>query len=259
MKNISFRLVSAKDLIPEDNNGNGDAIWNTEKEDFISTATHQLRSPLVGMKWTLDMLINGEVGKISQDQKKWLKGAYKSNERVIEMVDDMLNAMRVESGVVQFMRAKVDIVFLINSLVDELKAAAKEKELNVKVHVIKEIKPVMGDEEKLRVAFENIVHNAIKYTPQKGNVTINITEEEGEVKLEIADTGMGIPDAERKDMFRRFFRGSNAMLSDEAGTGLGLYISKNVIERHGGRIWFDTEMNKGTTFHILMPYDGLKQ
>lgn len=259
MKNISFRLVSPKDLIPEDKNGNGDAIWNTEKEDFISTATHQLRSPLVGMKWTLDMILQGEVGKITGEQKKWLRGAYKSNERVIEMVDDMLNAMRVDSGVVRFLRTKIRLNVLIESLVDELKAVAQEKNIAITLDIDTDIKPVMGDEEKLRVAFQNLVHNAIKYTPKKGNVNISITEEKGKVKMSIEDNGIGIPEAERKDVFRRFFRGSNAMLSDEAGTGLGLYITKNVIERHGGRIWFDTELKKGTTFYIILPYDGLKQ
>ena len=258
MKHISFRLVSPKDLIsaPE---GSGDAIWDSEKEDFISTATHQLRSPLVGMKWTLDMLIQGEAGKISADQKSWLKAAYTSNERVISMVDSMLNAMRIEAGEVKFTKTEIDINVLMKDLVEELIPAAKEKKIDVSMDFDETIYPIQGDEEKLRVAFQNLVHNAIKYTPDNGEVSIKITKEEGNVKIVIKDTGIGIPPDERKDMFRRFFRGSNAMLSDTNGTGLGLYITKNVVERHNGQIWFETEMDKGTTFYIAMPFDGLQQ
>ena len=258
MKNISFRLVSPKDLVPSQKKEKL-AIWNAEKEDFMSTATHQLRSPLVGMKWTLDMLIHGEAGKISADHKSWLKSAYKSNERVIDMVDAMLNAMRVESGEVKFIKTDIDINGLMKSLVDELISVAKEKKLKVTMDFDEKIKFFKGDEEKLRVALQNLVHNAIKYTPEKGEVDIKTIDEDGKLKIEIKDTGIGIPDAERKDVFRRFFRGSNAMFSDIDGTGLGLYITKNVVERHGGQVWFDTKLNKGTTFYITMPFDGLKQ
>lgn len=257
MKHISFRLVSPKDLIDAPA-GTGDAIWDSEKEDFISTATHQLRSPLVGMKWTLDMLIQEEAGKLSVDQKSWLKAAYTSNERVIAMVDSMLNAMRVEAGEVKFLKSEIDMAELLQDLTQELISAANEKKIKVTMDFEENIQPIQGDAEKLRVALQNLVHNAIKYTPEGGKVNIKLTNEEGNIKIVVKDNGIGIPDAERKDMFRRFFRASNAMLSETDGTGLGLYITKNVIERHNGQIWFETKQGEGTTFYIVMPFDGLQ-
>lgn len=258
MKYLSFRLVSNKELNKKPAHC-ADSLWDTEKDDFISTATHQLRSPLTGVKWTLDMLLHGEVGKLSKEQETLIKTVDTSNERVIDMVDAMLNALRVDAGAVKFISGEFDINLLIKDLVEELLSAAKEKKIKLTISGDKDVPKVVGDELKLRVAYQNLVHNAIKYTPEGGKVTVMIIKKDNVLEINVKDNGIGIPVDEQKDMFRRFFRGSNAMLDDPNGTGLGLYITKNVLERHGGKIWFETEKDKGTTFFTVLPYDGLEK
>ncbi len=256
MKQFSFRLVTAEEL-KKHREGRHDPIWDTEKRDFIATATHQLRTPLVGIKWTLNMLVREEVGKLTDEQETWIKAAFRSNERVISMVDSVLNALRVQEGAIKFTQAEIVITEMFQSIVEELLAAAHKKHVTVQLNADENIPVINGDKQKIRVALQNVVDNAVKYTNEGGSVTITVTKEESNVKIAVVDTGIGIPQTEHKDVFKRFFRASNAMRSVKEGSGLGLFITKNVIEKHSGQIWFNSEENKGSTFYIVLPFSGL--
>ncbi len=257
MKHFSFRLVSSKEL--EKHQGRDrDYIWDTEKEDFIATATHQLRTPLAGIKWTLNMLIKEESEGLRDDHRKWLLVAFESNERIIKMVDSILNALRVQEGAVLFEASDVQVVPMFRSIIKEQLATARKKNVDIDLSVDEEIPLIRGDEQKLRVAFENIVNNGIKYSSQGGEVKVAITKEESNLKISVSDKGIGIPDDEQKNVFKRFFRANNAMKTVKDGSGLGLFISKSVIEKHSGQIWFKSLENKGSTFYAVLPFNGLR-
>jgi len=224
------------------------------KTEFVSLSAHQLRTPLSAIKWTLRMLLDGDLGKITEEQKDFIEKTYKSNERMITLINDLLDVTRIEEGKYLYKPTPADLEavcqFAINSFQEEI----KRKKIRFEFKKPKKKLPqVVLDVEKMRLVVQNILDNAIRYTQAGGRVTISLKAVKKEIELSVKDTGVGIPEDQQERVFTKFFRGANVMRMETEGTGLGLFITKNIIEAHGGKIWFESEENKGTTFHITLP------
>lgn len=227
------------------------------KNDFTSLVTHQLREPLTNIKWALSILINGEVGNISIEQKDVVLRAFESNERALKLIDTMLKADRVDSNNFDLYPVESDIVDICRKVVDELLPHANKKKINFEFVADHKSTPlVYVDADYARESIMNLIENAIHYTSEKGTVKVKISSNKDGVIISVSDTGIGIPKEDNDKIFGRFFRAKNALSSGVHGSGLGLFIVKKVIEKHGGKIWFESEENKGSEFFVFFPLEN---
>jgi signal transduction histidine kinase len=227
-----------------------------KKSEFISIAAHQLRTPLSGIKWTLNMMVNEELGPLSDDQKVFLLKLQESNDRMIHLVNDLLQADRLETDKTEYTFEKVDFGSMAKNISEDLKITAKNNGLNLYVSVKQNNDlSVYGDKEKLHSVIQNLVDNAIKYTLKGGSINVSCeTNKERRVMLSVSDTGIGIIKSQQEKIFGRFFRGSNALKIKTDGTGLGLYIVKQIVERHGGSVSFESTEGIGSRFVVTLPH-----
>ena len=222
------------------------------KSEFLLIAAHQLRTPLSGLKWALNMLIEGQVGPVSDAQKTLLKKSYEGNERMIGLVNEMLNANQIDIGTFTLQTVSTQVLDLIDEVLSETLPSASKTGITIAFDHRDNTPPLMVDPGKMRAAFQNLLDNAIKYSRPDGDISISVSRSEGKVQFAIQDHGIGIPTSEQSHIFSRFFRASNAMKMDPNGSGLGLYIVKSIVEKHGGKVWFTSEENKGTTFYCAL-------
>ncbi len=224
------------------------------KSDFISVAAHQLRTPLSGVKWVLKLLLDGDLGAINDDQKGMLKRGYETNEKMIQLVNDLLNVSRIENGKFGYKFEKNDFMKLLNTLIENTVLLSKERNIEVRLENHAGTVPdFMFDPEKLLIALQNIVDNAMKYTLPGGKVTIVVERQGDYIEVKVSDTGVGIPKDDVAKLFSKFFRAANVIHLQTDGSGLGLFIVKSIIMRHGGQIWVDSVEGKGTTFTVVVP------
>jgi PAS domain S-box-containing protein len=231
-----------------------DKIIERMKTEFVSIAAHQLRTPLSAIKWSLRMILDGDVGSINEDQKDLLEKTYTSNERMIGLINDLLNVTRIEEGKFLYKPEKMQMEGIVVNVIQDNEDVIKMKNIGVKFEKSKKLlPPVVIDEEKMSLAIHNLLDNALKYTPEKGKIVISLEEKDNEIIFKIKDTGVGIPEDQKERIFTKFFRGSNVIKMETEGSGLGLYTTKNIIDSHKGKIWFESEENKGTTFYFSIP------
>ncbi len=223
------------------------------KSEFLSIAAHQLRTPLSGIKWTLSMFIKGEVGSISNEQKVLLMKSYEGNERLISLVNEMLQANRIERGVLPLKMVSTQLLDLIDNVLYEILPTASNANVSIRFdHRDDTFPPLMVDPEKMREVFQNLLENAVKYSRPGGEIVISMSRAGNGAQFAIKDSGIGIPNDEQVNIFSRFFRARNAKKVDPNGTGLGLYIVKNIIEMHNGKVWLESSEDKGTTFYFTL-------
>jgi signal transduction histidine kinase len=226
------------------------------KSDFISVAAHQLRTPLSGMKWTLSMLINGDMGPLNNDQKTFLMKSYESNTRMITLVNDMLVADGIQSGRVHYGFRHIDMIDLLDNVLFEVSPNASKRNILIEYkNKFENLPQAYVDPESMRAVLQNLLENAIKYTIEGGKVMIDVKKEKDHLLVSIADSGIGIPRDQQKNVFTKFFRARNAVKRETDGSGLGLYIAKTTIEKNGGTIWFESAEDKGTTFYFTVPLE----
>lgn len=224
------------------------------KIEFVSLVAHQLRTPLSAAKWSLIMLLDGEFGPLNSRQEKSLKITYDSNERIINLINDLLDVASIEEGKYLKNFESADIVQVVNEAVALCAKEAAEKEITVEFDWPKQKRPkILIDKEKIKLAIQNLVENAIKYSFDGGSVRIALTKTPQELQVKVADRGIGIPEPQQKRVFSKFFRATNASRAETKGTGLGLFLAKNIIEAHGGKIWFESKENEGTIFYFALP------
>ncbi len=224
------------------------------KTEFVSLAAHQLRTPLSAIKWTLKILLDGDLGELNSEQRDFIEKTYKSNERMIDLINSLLDVARIEEGRYLYKPVLTEIEPIIQFVVNSYKDEVANKKINFEYLKPKEKMPkVLVDVEKIRLVIQNFIENAINYTPAGGQVTISLKHDKKEIELIIKDSGVGIPKDQQARVFTKFFRAANVMRLETTGTGLGLFISKNIVEAHQGRIWFESEEKKGTTFHFALP------
>lgn len=231
-----------------------DKLVETMKTEFVSIAAHQLRTPLSAIKWTIRMLLDGDIGAISEDQKSLLEKTYESNERMIGLINDLLNVTRIEEGRFLYKPEISQIEDLTDKIIKNSEGSLAMKKIKIKLEKPRDLLPsVLVDEEKMGLAIQNLLENAIKYTPEKGLIIISLQKEKNYILFKIKDTGVGIPLDQQDRIFTKFFRGSNVVKMETDGSGLGLYTTKNIIEAHNGKIWFESEEGKGTLFCFTLP------
>ncbi len=224
------------------------------QSDFVNLTSHQLRTPLSGMKWLLELLQKQDTGSLNKKQKDFIEKIYTSNERMIALVNDLLEVSRIEQGQTQLYLQPTDLTSVIQAIIKEKEKEIKKKRLQVSFTIEQEPFPMVQTElNKIKQATHNVISNAIAFTPGEGKVTINLKKDGDSALVSVADSGIGIPKDQQSQIFSRFFRGTNIRTLETTGTGLGLYIAKAFIEGSGGRIWFKSEENKGTTFYFTLP------
>ncbi len=224
------------------------------KTEFVSLTAHQLKGPLSGIKWTLRMFLDDELGKVTPEQKKFLGKTYQANEKMIALINDLLNVAMIEEGKYVYKPVSTDLGSMIQPQIDSLREEIKRKKLKFEFKKpVAKLPQVTVDAEKIDLVIQNLLENAVRYTPSGKEVTVSLKGGIKEIEVTVADTGVGIPRYQQKRVFTKFFRGANVMRMETEGTGLGLFITKNIIEAHGGKIWFESEENKGTTFHFTLP------
>ncbi len=226
------------------------------KSEFVSIAAHQLRTPLSIIKWSLSMMIEGDLGSLNSEQKEILLKTNQTNERMIHLINDLLNVARIEEGRIIYQPKVVDFKELIKGVVVSLESVAKEKKIELKIKETKGPKIVKADIEKLFLAVKNLIENAIYYSNPNSVVTLSCERKDRWLEFSVQDTGIGISKDQQDHIFVKFFRGNNAVKKETEGTGLGLFITKNIIKAHGGKVWFESVQNKGTTFFFSLPIIG---
>ncbi len=227
------------------------------KSEFVSVAAHQLRTPITGIKWVFMTLLNGDAGEISKEQEDLLSKGYQSNERMVGMVNDLLNVTKIEEGRFLYKLAYYTLEDLIEKTLSQFSEIVKKKDINIVFEKPEKPSPkIKVDAEKIELVIQNLIDNAIKYSKAGGMVTISLVYDKNEVKVSVKDSGIGIPKEEQSRLFSKFFRAENAVKVDTEGSGLGLFITKNIVEKHGGRIGFQAEEGKGSVFEFALPLEN---
>lgn len=224
------------------------------KTEFVSVAAHQLRTPLAAIRWSISLLKDENLSE--EDRKDLIEKCAQSNDRMINLVNDLLNVTRIEEGRYIYELELKDIIEITKSSIGAAMEEAKKKKIDFSLILPKEKLPLVEvDEEKIGLAIQNLVENAVHYTQPGGIVLFKIeyNKDKNELLFTVKDTGVGIPRDQQKRIFTKFFRAENVMRMETEGSGLGLFITKNIIESHKGKIWFESEENKGTTFYFTLP------
>jgi PAS domain S-box-containing protein len=224
------------------------------KSDFISLASHQLRTPLSAIKTYSHMLMDGYMGEITAAQRKSLRTIVSAANRMNELISTLLNITRIESGNVTVTPKTVDVRRLAEEVNKEHLLAASDKEITLTLHgPTASLVTIQTDALLCKEVLSNLVSNAIKYTPEGGSVELGIKQRRYDVLFTVKDTGMGIPKYSQEKIFTKFFRAHNVVRQETSGTGLGLYLVQGLVEALDGKIWFESSENKGTTFFVTLP------
>jgi PAS domain S-box-containing protein len=223
------------------------------KSDFISIASHQLRTPLSAINMYTRMLQDGMAGQLTEQQRNFTQIVLGSVGRMNELIDTLLNITRIEAGGLSIKQQQLRIDELLANLLIEFTPAAEKKKISLSsmLHINKP--EVVSDSLLLREVCSNLIGNAIKYTPENGSVHVSLTDTGKNITCHVTDTGYGIPLKEQKYIFTKFFRAENISKQDVSGTGLGLYLTKALVEQLGGEVWFNSRENDGTTFSFSIP------
>ncbi len=229
------------------------------KDEFVSLASHQLRTPLSTINWYTEMLLAGDAGKLTREQKKYINQIYHSSTRMTELVSALLNISRIELASFAIEPRMTKLKPFIEGILKEFYPILQYKKMRVKKTFDTRLLPLPVDEKLLHIVIENIISNAIHYTPDNGAITIEVQKNAAEILLKITDTGYGIPKSQHDKIFTKLFRADNVRERDTTGNGLGLHIVKSILEQAGCEIWFESEENTGTTFFVSIPERGMKQ
>lgn len=222
------------------------------KTEFVSLASHQLRSPLSTAKWYLEAILSKDSEPLSPKQYSRVEKVYKGTQRMVELVSTFLNVSRIEMGTLTTYPKMVDVVHVSDNILEELSPEINEKNLEIQKNY-DEVTVFYTDPKLFGIILQNLLSNAVKYTPQGGRVSVTLDKEGEFLNITVEDSGCGIPSEQHNQVFTKLFRTENAMRIDTGGTGLGLYITKSIVEKLNGTISFTSELNKGTTFKVELP------
>lgn len=223
------------------------------KDEFISMASHQLRTPLTTVKGYLSMLMEGDAGKLSQQQQKLTEEAFNSSQRMVFLINDFLNVSRLQTGKFELEKRPTDLGEVLRQEISQLQVMAKSRQMKLDCQTDKALPVMELDEGKLRQVMMNFVDNAIYYSPAGSTIKVSLKLGDHAIEFKVVDQGIGVPKNEQAGLFGKFYRASNARKQRPDGTGVGLYMAKKVIDEHGGDIIFSSQIGKGSTFGFRLP------
>jgi signal transduction histidine kinase len=238
----------ANELLLEQERGINDA-----KDNLLSLASHQLRTPATGVKQYLGLLLQGFAGDISPRQHDIIEKAYEGNERQLKTINDILYLARLGSGRIILTKTAFSMRELIYDVVHELSDEIEEKQHKIIIKAPKRQPKFIGDEHMIRMAVENMLTNAVKYSHKKGRIIVQATVSKGEMRVSVQDNGVGIPQDQQEHMFQQFVRIENELSIAVGGTGIGLYVVQNIADLHDGRVEVTSQVGKGSTFTLILP------
>lgn len=228
------------------------------KDEFISMASHQLRTPLTSIKGYISMLVEGDVGKVTPDQKHLLDEAFISSERMVRLIGDFLNVSRLQTGKFVIEKQPVDLAKVVGQEIDSLLPNASARGLKFTYKAPKNVPQLSLDDSKIRQVIMNFADNAIYYSKEKSTIKVELKADPSWVEFTVKDTGIGVPESEKDHLFSKFFRATNARKQRPDGTGVGLFLAKKVIDSHDGQIIFESKEGKGSTFGFRLPIAKLR-
>ena len=223
------------------------------KSSFVSMVSHELRTPMTSIKGYVDNLLDGVAGTLNEKPAYYLKRVQHNVERLTRMINDLLDLSRIEAGAVQLQLGSIALPELLNDVVEGFQTIAQDKALSVKARSAQGLPLIQGDRDKLYQVLNNLIQNAVKFTPKGGAILVEARgQEQGFVQISVSDTGCGIAPEELAKVFERFYRGES-VATENRGAGLGLAITKNLVELHHGRIWVESTPGEGSRFFFSLP------
>jgi len=227
------------------------------KTEFVSLASHQLRTPLTGIYWLTEMMLNGDLGKISGEQRKVIEVILSLAKQMVELISALLNVSRLEMGTFSVNPESVIQTEIIDQILLELKFGIVKKEIKIVKSYPAKMLPINADPILLKIIYQNLLSNAVRYALPNTIIDVKISKKNDSLLFAVINRGIGIPQKDQPKIFTKLFRASNAQIFVTDGTGLGLYIVKQIIDTVGGKIWFNSELNKKTEFYVSLPLGGM--
>jgi len=225
---------------------------NQLKSEFVNIVSHQLRTPLTIIKWTINLMMK-QTDNLPEKQLEKLKTIKENNQRMTDLVNDLLNVSRIEQGKLGLRPEKISLKEVIQNLIKDYLPLAEASNISLSLEIDKNIPLISIDSQGIKVVLQNLIDNAIRYIKNKGQVKISLKRKKGLIKCQVQDNGVGIPPEDQRKIFQKFFRSRNIMKYQTEGTGLGLFISKSIIEASGGKIGFKSQEDKGSIFWFEIP------
>jgi signal transduction histidine kinase len=223
------------------------------KDDFVSMASHQLRTPLTSVKGYLSMVLEGDAGELNEQQRSMLDQAFTSSQRMTYLIADLLNLSRLKTGKFVIENIPTDLAKVITQELSQVEATAEARKLTITYQEPESFPTLLLDQTKIRQVIMNFVDNAIYYTPAGGEITVKVEELEKSIEFTVHDTGIGVPAADQHNLFSKFYRAANAKQARPDGTGLGLFMARKVIVAQGGATIFRSQVGKGSMFGFSFP------
>jgi signal transduction histidine kinase len=226
------------------------------KSEFVSVASHELRTPLATIKNAIQLVLRGKAGEINETQTNFLSMADKNINRLTNILNNLLDLSRIESGRIKIKSQELDLRGLVEFILSSFKPQAEGKSIHLDMEVVEGFSPVYGDRENIEQILTNLLGNAIKFTPEGGKVSVLVNpfrEEGGMVAISVRDSGIGIPEDQLEKVFKKFYQVEGSLHRSVSGTGLGLAITKGLVEAGDGTIWVESEIGKGSTFTFTLP------
>lgn len=224
------------------------------KTEFIGIVSHQLRSPLTNIKFSLEVLMSGELKNKMEDELEYMKILKENTQRMNDLINDLILVSRIETGEFPLNNQPVSLVEVTQNLVNKFTPFAEASNVELTFKAQEGTPSVLADALWLEQVVKNLLDNAVRYVRGRGRVSLEISRSPGkDILFKIQDTGVGIPETEQKYVFKKFFRSRNAMRRQTEGSGLGLHIVRKLLDFFGGRIWFESKEGMGTTFYFTLP------
>lgn len=232
---------------------------NKLKSEFVAVASHQLRTPISGIRWETELLLSKSRKGLNEKQVQNIESIRFLSLKMSRLVNDLLDVAKIDQRRLILKKCLIDLSEIVNEVVLGISPAIKSRNIELVLKISGNIPKTIGDPERIRMVVDNLINNSIKYSLSKGRIEVDLSKKEEEIVFSVKDNGAGIPVEQQERVFEKFFRSDNAVKYQTEGTGLGLYIAKNIIDQSGGKIWFDSVENSGSIFSFSLPIKKIGQ